>query len=167
MRLLAQARRDSETKTLFLNEVNHRVKNNLASIIGLLELESDREIHSTSDFQIALNRYQNHESADWQQFMIFFLPINGRQFNLELFVQKVIDNASASSPIGRKLQLDIMSQERNLWINSRQATALALILNELTTNSIRHAFSDRENGTITVTIRLEDKELKSCSHLLC
>ena len=44
LRLLAQARRDSETKTLLLNEVNHRVKNNIASIIGLLELESEREI---------------------------------------------------------------------------------------------------------------------------
>ena len=40
LRLLAQARRDSETKTLLLNEVNHRVKNNIASIIGLLELDS-------------------------------------------------------------------------------------------------------------------------------
>jgi len=38
-RLLGQSRKDAETKAILLHEVNHRVKNNLAAIIGLLQLE--------------------------------------------------------------------------------------------------------------------------------
>ena len=38
-RLLAQSRQDAETKAILLQEVNHRVKNNLAALIGLLQLE--------------------------------------------------------------------------------------------------------------------------------
>src|SRR5512139_3742624 len=38
-RLLEQARRDAQTKTTLLHEVNHRVKNNLASIIGLIRAQ--------------------------------------------------------------------------------------------------------------------------------
>ncbi len=156
LRLLAQARRDSETKTLLLNEVNHRVKNNIASIIGLLELEGKREIHSTNELQTALSDIKTritglatvHDILSSNQ----WAPVQ-----LELFIRKVIENAAASSPIGRKIVLNIYAQDKNVWINSRQATALALILNELTTNAIRHAFSVRENGTITVTIRKEAK----------
>ena len=156
-RLMAKAYHDSETKSLLLNEVNHRVKNNLASILGILELERKRDIRSSTDFQNALSDIKSrisglakvHELLSSNQ----WAPVQ-----LDILVRKVIENASASSPIGRKLQLIVKSPERKLWINSRQATALALILNELTTNSIRHAFSNRERGTINVTIRLEDRK---------
>ncbi|HEX7555818.1 MAG TPA: PAS domain-containing protein, partial [Leptolinea sp.] len=156
IRLLAQARRDSDTKTLLLNEVNHRVKNNIASIIGLLELEGKREIHSSTEFQNTLSDIKSrisglatvHDILSSNQ----WAPVQ-----MELFVRKIIENASSSSPIGRKVVLNIHSQERNLWINSRQATALALILSELTTNAIRHAFTISEKRVITVTIRKEDK----------
>jgi len=157
LRLLAQARRDSETKTLLLNEVNHRVKNNIASIIGLLELESQREIHSISEYQKALSDVKIrigglatvHDILSSNQ----WAPVQ-----LELFIQKVIDNAASSSPIGRKITVSTYAQDKNLWINARQATALALILNELTTNSIKHAFSTGKKGTITITIRREEKD---------
>jgi len=156
LRLLAQARRDAETKTLLLNEVNHRVKNNIASIIGLLEMETEREIKSPVDYQLALTDLRNRisglaavhdilSSSQWS-------PVQ-----LDHFVRKIIENAASSSPLGRKVTIGIFSQDKNLWINARQATALGLILNELTTNSIRHAFLDKEKGTITVTIRKEEK----------
>jgi len=156
LRLLAQARHDAETKTLLLNEVNHRVKNNIASIIGLIEMERDRQINSTSDFQKALDSIRTringlatvHDILSSNQ----WAPVK-----LDLFIRKVVENAAASSPIGRKVGINILSQEKNIWINSRQATALALILNELTTNSIRHAFADRSNGAITITIRRKSK----------
>ena len=77
---------------------------------------------------------------------------------LELFIQKVIDNAASSSPIGRKITINTYAQDNSLWINARQATALALILNELTTNSIKHAFLAGNKGTINVTIRREEKD---------
>lgn len=156
-RLMAKAYHDSEIKSLLLNEVNHRVKNNLASILGILELERKREIQSSTDFQNVLSDIESrisglakvHEILSSNQ----WAPVQ-----LEILVRKVIENASASSPTGRKLQLNIQPQERKLWINSSQATALALILNELTTNSIRHAFPAREKGTITVTIRSENRK---------
>lgn len=156
LRLLAQARRDSETKTLLLNEVNHRVKNNIASIIGLLEMESNREIMSAHDYQSALTDLRNRISGLATVHDI----LSSNQWSpvqLELFTRKIIENAASSSPLGRKITIDIISQDKNLWINARQATALALIINELTTNSVRHAFPLKEKGTITVTIRKEEK----------
>lgn len=154
LKLLAQARRDAETKTLLLNEVNHRVKNNIASIIGLIELESQREIQSDTDLQATLFNIKTritglatvHDILSSNQ----WAPVK-----LDLFIRKVIDNAASSYPIGRKITVNIICPDHNIWINSRQGTALALIINELTTNSIRHAFAERQNGTITVSIDRE------------
>ena len=156
LRLLAQARRDAETKTLLLNEVNHRVKNNIASIIGLLEMETVREIKSPVDYQAALTDLRNRISGLAAVHDI----LSSNQWSpvqLDHFVRKIIENAASSSPLGRKVTIGIFAQEKNLWINARQATALALILNELTTNAVRHAFPAKEKGTITVTIRKEEK----------
>jgi PAS domain S-box-containing protein len=156
-RLMTKAYHDSETKTLLLNEVNHRVKNNLSSILGILELEKKREVQSPVEFQNALSDISSRISGLAKVHEILtsnqWAPVQ-----LDILVRKVIENASASSPIGRKLQLDIRIQDKNIWINSRQATALALILNELTTNSIRHAFNKREKGAITVTIWQENRK---------
>jgi PAS domain S-box-containing protein len=156
LRLLSQARRDSETKTLLLNEVNHRVKNNIASIIGLLDMEGKREINSSADFRTALSDIKNRING----LAIVHDILSSNQWapvQLEFFIRKVIENASVSSPIGRNVEINIYAQDKNIWINPRQATALALILNELTTNAIRHAFSNREKGTLTITIRKEAK----------
>ncbi len=156
LRLLAQARRDAETKTLLLNEVNHRVKNNIASIIGLLEMETEREIKSPVDYQSALTDLRNRISGLAAVHDI----LSSNQWSpvqLDHFVRKIIENAASSSPLGRKVNIEIFVQDKNLWINARQATALALILNELTTNAVRHAFPAKEKGTITVTIRKEEK----------
>lgn len=156
LRLLAQARRDTETKTLLLNEVNHRVKNNIASIIGLIELESQRKIQSNKEFQATLMGIQTRIKGLATVHDILssnlWAPVK-----MDLFVRKVIENAAASSPIGRKIAITINCPDQNIWINARQGTALALIINELTTNSIRHAFSERLDGTITVTILRETK----------
>ncbi len=154
LKLLAQARRDAEAKTLLLNEVNHRVKNNIASIIGLIELESQRKIQSDTDLQATLVDIKTrisglatvHDILSSNQ----WAPVK-----LDLFIRKVIDSAASSSPIGRRISVNIICPDHNIWINSRQGTALALIINELTTNSIRHAFSERHKGTITVSIQRE------------
>lgn len=156
LRLLAQARRDSETKTLLLNEVNHRVKNNIASIIGLIELERDREINSTSDFQLALDSIKSRINGLATVHNILSSN-NWAPLKLDLFVQKVVENAASSSPIGRKLAISVHAHDKKIWINSRQATALALILNELTTNTIRHALPKNQNGAITISIHRESR----------
>ncbi len=53
-RLLAQTQRDAETKALLLHEVNHRVMNNLAIILSILELEMEQQRPNKADFEAVL-----------------------------------------------------------------------------------------------------------------
>ncbi len=151
LRLLAKARHEAGNKTLLLNEVNHRVKNNITSIIGLLELEKQHEIATPDEFKSSINGVISRITSLARVHDI----LSSNQWTpmqMELFIQMIIEGASASAPPSLTISIDVYSPERNLWINTRQATGLALILNELTTNSIKHAFRGKKKGMIKVTI---------------
>ena len=61
-RLYEQARRDAQTKSMLLQEVNHRVGNNLSAIMGLLNLAMKRPIQQAIDYQTVLGDMQNRVS---------------------------------------------------------------------------------------------------------
>jgi two-component sensor histidine kinase len=44
-------------------------------------------------------------------------------------------------------------------VSDEQATALALLVNEVVTNSLKYAFSETQEGTITVSMRYADDDL--------
>ena len=111
-RLYEQARQDADTKSVLLNEVNHRVKNNLTAIIGLLYAEQRRL--SVKDQPI----YQN-------------------------IMQNLINHVQGLATV------------HNLLSAPKQASSLALVINELATNTIKHTLLDRDAGKIEVNMALE------------
>ena len=155
--LLEQARQNAATPATLLDEVNHRVKNNLASIMGILALESQRSIRGEVDYRIALREIQNriqgmaavHEmlsATRWSP-----LPL------VDL-VTRVVHEALSNSPIRQNILVTVTPPTDLVLIAPRQATALALIINELTTNSLKHAFQERGRGRIEVRITAEGED---------
>ena len=150
-RLYEQAQRDAETRATLLREVNHRVKNNLTAVMGMLALEMRRSHQGVVDLQAILRDLQNRirglttvhdllSAAQWSP-----LP-------LDRLVTGVIQAALNSSPIRHKIEVSVRPAAEPLSIMPHQATGLALVVNELTTNSIKHAFSGRNQGHIDVQI---------------
>jgi len=70
-------------------------------------------------------------------------------------VERVIHEALSNSPLRQNIQVTITPPAEPVLIAPRQATALALIINELTTNSLKHAFLERGGGQIQVRIAAE------------
>lgn len=145
-------------KNILLAEIHHRVKNNLAVISGLLQMQmwnmEDENArlalqHSQLRIQsIALvheKLYQNETFAD---------------INISDFVQELVDAVSESfkqpdQEIKLKFDLD------NIRMNINQAVPLSLLLNECIVNSYKHAFNGHTKGTIFID--LEKKE--DCVHI--
>ncbi len=155
--LLEQARQNATTQATLLDEVNHRVKNNLASIMGILALESQRSIRGGTDYRIALREMQNriqgmaavHEmlsATRWSP-----LPLAD-------LVTRIIHEALSNSSMRQNIQVTVTPPAEPLLIAPRQATALALIINELTTNSLKHAFQERGRGCIEARIAAEGED---------
>jgi len=163
-RLYEQAQRDAETRAMLLQEVNHRVKNNLTAIMGFLALETERPDHKGTDLQFLYElqgRIQGlvtvHDLLSEVQWSP--LPLDG-------LVEKVIGAALSGSPIYHQIEVTVTSPSpverrgaaQRVTIAPRQATGLEIVVNEFTTNSIKHAFRDRERGRIDVRIDVEDAD---------
>ena len=156
-RLYKQAREDALTKSMLLEEINHRVKNNLAAIMGILTLEMKRAFEGPQDYYATLqdiyNRIQSITTVHSLLAETQWMPLS-----LVRLVEEIIHVVLGASPLHQQVKVQVRSEAtppdaETLFISPQQATGLAIIINELTTNSIKHAFAAQEEGRITVHIR--------------
>jgi len=141
---LAEKNKENE---LLLKEINHRVKNNFQTISSLLELQSRKvtdegfkeilkegqnRINSLSLIHKRL--YQNNEVST-----ICFQDYCKELINQNVIVYKF-----------DKINLDILM--KNILLDIDTAIPLGLILNELSTNTFKYAFDDKNNCQIKITL---------------
>ena len=145
--LLAQARRDATTRARLLDEVNHRVRNNLSAVMGLLyatreglardpDAVIDRLGETTSSVRSLAEAHALLASNAWE-------PIT-----LTQLAGTVVRSAVGTG--GRRLALALDVRPSEVLVNADQAQTLALILNELATNSVKHGAATRGNLAIAV-----------------
>jgi len=148
-------------KTTLLAEIHHRVKNNLAIVSGLLELqkvETDDE-RLSAIFDQSINRIISIA-------MVHELMYNTHDLssvNVHAYLEKLIPAISATMQNRKQnVEFDLNIAEYKLNIN--QAIPLGLLLNELITNSFKYAFNGSSENRITIKLIAEKKELKVFYH---
>jgi len=142
-------------KELLLGEIHHRVKNNLQIISSLLNLQSDqltgknvKDVLLDSQNRVktmALVHENLYRSEDFSQIHMADY-INNLAMGLWSTYQ---------SYNGIPIRMDFDCEDIQLGIDT--AIPLGLIINELVTNSLKHAFSGRDQGTITIQLRQKNQ----------
>ncbi len=133
-----------------LKEIHHRVKNNLQVITSLLRLEAGRSAEPATkgvlqDMQgrirsMALLHETLYRSAD-------FARVDMADYLRQLATQ--LHRAQNTRPGAVRLQLDLTP----VTLEAEQAIPCGLIVNELLTNSLKHAFPDGTTGEIRIALR--------------
>ncbi|MCP9292954.1 MULTISPECIES: PAS domain S-box protein [Gracilimonas] len=144
-----QVRKSLREKEMLLAEVHHRVKNNLAVITGLLELQSysakdENAKRILKDSQMRVNSIAMVHEKLYQSDDFSEVDIN--QYFEEL--TDVIHKTMKRSDVSVNIELDIIPVKLPII----QAIPCGLLLNEIITNSYKHAFSGRKSGNITVSL---------------
>jgi two-component sensor histidine kinase len=149
-RLYSHARQDVESRAILLREVNHRVKNNLSAIIGILYAErrhadlQDKPVYQ-SIMQDLISRVQGLSTAHNLLSQVEWSPLS-----LTNLVNQVMKAALRAMPPDKSLLTDITQSDIN--VSPDQANYLALVINELTTNTMKYALSHRHTGRLCVHI---------------
>jgi two-component system, sensor histidine kinase PdtaS len=139
-----------EENQVLLKEVYHRIKNNLATIVGLLNLQlsqiKDPQSHSafieTKDriHSMALVHQQLYQSEDLTN------------INFKEYIKNLVTDLFHASQISKNVKLQFELEEVTLSLDT--AIPCGLILNELVTNVFKHAFPNNQKGTTQIIMRL-------------
>ena len=138
-------------KTSLLNEVHHRVKNNLQVITSLLRLEAGRS--DQADTKAVLNEMQGrirsmallHETLYRSG---IFASADLALYLRELAIQAFRAQASCGTVIELKLDLAPVT------VSMDKATPCGLMVNELISNCLKHGFPDGRSGEVVLVLKL-------------
>lgn len=145
----------NEEKTVMLKEIHHRVKNNLQIVTSLLRLQSNdmTDLTMKADFTLAIDRVLAIAKIHDKMYHNEQLS----QINLNNYLTELIDDLihtySGHKKIGREVESNIHS------IDPKNLVPLALIFNELVTNSLKHAFPNSQEGHIVIKALIDDENL--------
>jgi|GEM_PF-4147201 len=144
-------------KEVLLQEVHHRVKNNLSVIVGLLRLQA-RKMNASEG--VALDALRESESRIHAMALIHETLYGERNFSEVSFKAYLINLAGdllASYKYGENdVKLDINVSDIKIDINS--AVPCALIINELFSNALKHAFPDNRKGIISIVLKTGESD---------
>lgn len=145
-----------ETEVL-LAEVHHRVKNNLAIIAGLIDLQKQGLTDET--LEALLEETQNRIFSIAGVHELLYNTDSFTEVTFDKYILTLIERIKEtySSP-KQEISIDYKFETKTIGIN--QAIPLGLLLNELITNSFKHAFSGRTKGRIRIAMHERDGNIR-------
>jgi two-component sensor histidine kinase len=141
-------KQEMRIKGAMIQEVHHRVKNNLQTIAALLRIQSRRvkNQEAASALKDAIKRILSvaviHE---------FLSDQDAWTINIKDVCQRIIGQ-TREGIVWEKDKITFQLNGPPIWLPARQATACALVINELLQNALEHGLGDRRQGTISITL---------------
>ncbi|RXJ87121.1 7TM diverse intracellular signaling domain-containing protein [Arcobacter sp. CECT 8985] len=136
-----------DEKGLLLKELNHRVKNNMQTIVSLIRLQSDDIIDEK--LKDVLTTIQNRINAMGHLHELLYKQDNLTNVNTVKYF-KILVNEVMQSYNCENVKINFQI-ETNLKIE--EAIYCGLIINELISNSFKYAFDDKMNGQIDIKLK--------------
>lgn len=144
-----------EQKTVLLHEVDHRVKNNLQLISSLLLLQNRRVADPA--LKASLKGMLGRVNAIATVHRRLFQSEDVERFDVSAFIRDMVADLMGSAPRDDiAVQLDL----ERVDIPAAKAAPLALVVNELLTNALRHGFPEGRGGRIFVGVSRQGGEFR-------
>jgi PAS domain S-box-containing protein len=146
-----------EEKEILLSEVHHRVKNNLAIISGLMQLQiyKDENNESAKVLAKSISRINSIALIHEQLYQ------SDRFSNISLKenIEKQIHNQMNMFDSAQLSKIKVEFEMEEVFININQALPVGLLMNEIITNALKYAFIGRKKGKITICLSEKKDEV--------
>jgi PAS domain S-box-containing protein len=152
-RLYEQARCDAARAATLVEEINHRVKNNLSAILGLLYVELSHARWRSGDGCAAVLEDLSHRIQGLATLHSVLSDADWAALRLSDLSARIIQTVLGALSPDRSIRLGISPSP--VLVTPGQAQSLALIIHELAANAIEHAWSDQAGGCLSVRVTLE------------
>jgi PAS domain S-box-containing protein len=141
-----------EEKNVMLQEIHHRVKNNMQIISSLLSLQSD---FVDDDVRGVLEGSQNRVKSMALVHEKLYRSQSLSRINMADYIQSLVSDLFYSY-ITKEDQIKIIFEIEDIEFNIETAIPCGLILNELISNSLKYAFPSGRNGEMHISLKLKE-----------
>jgi PAS domain S-box-containing protein len=149
--------RDSlKEKEVLLQEVHHRVKNNLQVISSILNLQSSY-VNDPKTLEILRESQQRIKSMSFIHETIYRTADFSRLEFMD-YIKTIASNLIQSYRTAAT-RVDFIPDMQSVGLNLDQAIPCGLIINELVSNALKYAFKGRKKGTLTVILKEENNDV--------
>ena len=155
-------------------EIHHRIKNNLQVISSLLDLQAEQfnGKDAIKDSEVLQAFKESQDRVISMALIHEELHKGGEVDTLDFssYIAELADNLFLSYRIGNRDISLKMDMEENIYFDMDTAIPLGIIVNELVSNSLKHAFIGRDKGEIRIKIcrekSFESEDCKSTAYVL-
>ena len=151
----AEIKRQLAEKETLLKEVHHRIKNNIASIAGLLSLhaQSIANPEAAVVLQAAIGRVNSMRLL----YDKLLFSEDYKDISVKNYLEDLIDTIIAIFPDNAKVKLD--KRIADFHLDPKQLFPLGIIINEILTNKMKYAFIDKDTGLIKISLTNADNHV--------
>lgn len=152
---IEEIKKQSDERKLLLQEVHHRVKNNLQIIISMLRLQSasSETNHKPFDLEETIRRINAISIIHEMIYKSETISIE----SVSDYFKELIDQIISTQDMGNNVKVTVESDGSIIGIKT--LVPMAIIINELVINSLKHGFSEVETGEIHVEIAKKGAEI--------
>jgi two-component sensor histidine kinase len=137
-----------DEKEWLMKEIHHRVKNNLQTVISLLNSQSAYIDNDMALSSIKSSQHRIHSMSLIHQKL--YMSENVSTINMTVYVKELVEYLKDSFNVRQRISFKIKIEQ--LELDVVQAVPLGLIINEAVTNSIKHACPNDQNGIIAISL---------------
>lgn len=139
-------------KELILKEVHHRIKNNMATILGFLTLQADASKEPSA--AIALKDAESRVQTMMILYDKLYNSSNYSDISIKEYLTTLIDQIVLNFPNANSVKIE--KDLEDFVIDSKRSSAIGIILNELITNTMKYAFDDKTKGLIKISTQVKE-----------
>ncbi|HWR24764.1 MAG TPA: histidine kinase dimerization/phosphoacceptor domain -containing protein [Methanosarcina sp.] len=137
-------------------EIHHRIKNNLQVISSLLDLQAekfkDKDYIKVSEVLDAFGESQDRVISMALIHEELYKGEGLDELNFSLYIEKLTEDLLQTYGFGNTSISLNMNMEKSIFFDMDTAVPLGIIVNELVSNALKHAFTGRDNGEIKISL---------------
>ena len=140
---------EAKRKEVLLQEVHHRINNNLQVISSLLSLQAS----SVGDEKLNgyLKQSQNRIQSLSTLHELLYQNDSPLEINMHEYLNKVLD-FHRDVLHTKTLDVKVNANITPVYFTTKLAVPIALVVNELITNAIKYAFNEKHSGSIDISL---------------
>ncbi|MBO6572391.1 MAG: HAMP domain-containing protein [Balneola sp.] len=151
-----QIKKSLDEKNVMLAEIHHRVKNNLAVVSGLLQLQvmqtqSEEVIKMLTESQLRVKSIALIHEKLYSSDSLAYI-------DYDKYTKDLVDTISNTYNVSSK-KIKVTTNITDVSLNVNQAIPCSLLINEVLVNAYKHAFNKREQGEILISMTDTDGKI--------